>query len=107
MFSEGLQSGDKLDGADEADALVEAHVLVDRLKKTRCSKTNFITPLFRNVYNSINCCKFVRYAFMVIGCFHYFQSFGAGAARSRPFWLEPEPKKLRSFGSGSIIKEDV
>ena len=35
---------------------------------------------------------------------------GSGAARSRPFWLEPEPepKKLRSFGSGSdsIIKED-
>ena len=27
-------------------------------------------------------------------------------SRSRPFWLEPEPKKLRSFGSGSIIKED-
>ena len=40
------------------------------------------------------------------------QCCGAGAARSRPFWLEPEPepKKLRSFGSGSgsgsIIKED-
>ena len=36
------------------------------------------------------------------------QCFGARAraARSRPFWLkpEPEPKKLRSFGSGSIIK---
>ena len=27
-------------------------------------------------------------------------------SRSRPFWLETEPKKLRSFGSGSIIKED-
>ena len=27
-------------------------------------------------------------------------------SRSRPFWLEPEPKKLRSFGSGSIIKKD-
>ena len=36
----------------------------------------------------------------------FLQCFGAGAARSRPFWLEPEPKKLRSFGSGSIIKED-
>ena len=40
------------------------------------------------------------------------QCCGAGAARSHPFWLEPEPepKKLRSFGSvsrsGSIIKED-
>ena len=36
------------------------------------------------------------------------QSFGAGAAQSRPFWLEPEPepKKLRSFGSGSIKNED-
>ena len=31
------------------------------------------------------------------------QSFGAGAARSRPFWLEPEPepKKILSVGSGS------
>ena len=40
--------------------------------------------------------------------FLFFQCFGAGAARSRPFWLElePEPKKLRSFGSGSIIKKD-
>ena len=34
------------------------------------------------------------------------QSFGAGASQSRPFCQEPEQKKLRSFGSGSIIKED-
>ena len=63
-----------------------------------CNKYKVVRRIFFNLFNLTFHC------ICLIQCCGAQAGAGAGAARNRPFWLEP--KKLRSFGSGSVIEED-